>query len=97
MALLKINPPNSAISELISKMQSSKLNKYCLMVGLDISNACDHANWEHTINNLKSSNIKNSYINAVIELLYNKEIQFKTSNGILKKMVNSGFQQGSFS
>lgn len=69
--------------------------EYCVVVTLDVKNAFNTANWEHTVNALARLDIPGYLLAIIQDYFRNRELLYDTDNGIRSHRVTGGVPQGS--
>lgn len=87
---------STAIKVVIDQMKKIKKDKtkYAIVVALDISSAFDRLNWNHLMKNLERTSMDGCYLEAVRQLLIDREIQYETGAGTLRRKSEIGCPQG---
>ena len=86
----------TAIEKVLNEVKNCKKRKtnFAVLIALDISSAFDKLNWMHVLRNLEKTGIDGCYLEAVRQLLIEREIKYDTGSETLSRMCEVGCPQG---
>ena len=86
----------TATEKVLNEVKNCKKRKtkFAVLIALDISSAFDKLNWMHVLRNLEKTGIDGCYLEAVRQLLIEREIKYDTGSETLSRMCEVGCPQG---
>ena len=88
----------TAVEQLLKEMKRARkrkrTTKFCIVVAMDISSAFDRLGWHHIIQNAAKAGLGGSHIEAVRQLLINRQVQYDNGERLLTRDPNMGCPQG---
>lgn len=93
---IKGKSTSTAIEKLTKRIRSIKKRKpkYAILLALDISSAFDRINWLHLIRNLEKAGCEGCFIEAVRQLLIDREVLYDDGRRTRVRTSNVGVPQG---
>ena len=86
----------TAVEQLLKAMKGVKKRKikYALLLATDFSSAFDRLDWNFVVKAVEMAGLNGSHVEAVRQLLIDRQVQFDTGDQTLNREPNMGCPQG---